>query len=107
MVDYNCPAVTERFYRMTDAGWHDRYQPRPSYPSHAVDGHFELSRDHFVHFFLRMAMLVNRSASREIVMRECHAVRMKISSKPTRQTLDDTKIIEVHKRHRKFLRDAY
>src|ERR1700738_2423322 len=84
---------------MADVCWHDRNQTRSGDPGHAVDGYLEFALDHFIDFFLRMEVLVNRRTARKVVVRECHVLRMEISSVPTRQALNNGKAVCIQKRH--------
>jgi hypothetical protein len=43
--------------------------------------------------------LVNGRATREVVMRECHVLRVEVSPAPTRQALNDGKAVCIEKRH--------
>jgi hypothetical protein len=65
-----------------------------------VDGHFELTLDDLVDFFLRMEVLVNGRAAYEIVVRKRHALRMEIPSVPARQTLNDIEAVGINKGHK-------
>jgi hypothetical protein len=49
---------------------------------HSVYGDLEFALDHLVNFFLRMEVLVNGGAAREIVMRKRHTRRVKIAFMP-------------------------
>src|SRR5579864_973651 len=89
---------------MADASRDDGHEPRTDNLRDTVDRHFKFSVDHFVDFFLRMEMLVNRCAAREIVMRERHAGRVEIASMPTRQPLDNAQLADIHNRHENFSR---
>jgi len=84
---------------MADASRHDRDEARPGDPRHAVDGNFKFALDHFVDFLLRMEMLVNGRAARELVMGECHVRRVEIASSPAGQALNDTEARGIDKRH--------
>jgi hypothetical protein len=53
------------------------------------DSKFELAFEDFLDFFLRMEMLLNGSAARELVMGESHILRMEIAVVPAGKTLDD------------------
>ena len=79
---------------------HDRDHASSGDLCHPIDGHLKLTLDHFVDFFLRMEMLVNKRAAHEIVMRESHAWGVKMASIPTRQALYNAEAADVHKRHR-------
>jgi hypothetical protein len=59
----------------------------------------EFALDHFIDFFLRMEVLVNRRTAGKVVMGECHVLRVEISTVPTRQSLDDWKAACIQKGH--------
>src|SRR5579864_4442074 len=87
---------------MADITRHDGHHARSRDLSHAVDGHLQLTLDHLIDFFLRMEVLVNGGAAREVVMRECHARRMEVASMPAWQTLNNLEAAGVDKRHKVF-----
>ena len=88
MVDDDGAAIGERFHSMADIAGHDCDQASPDPAGNAVDGHLKLPINDLVDFFLRMEVFVDRRASREFVMRECHIGRVEISSMPAWQALD-------------------
>ena len=67
---------------MAGSAWHDRDQARPDELCYSVDGHLELAFDHFVDFFLRMEILVNGCAAREVLVGECHVGGVEIAPEP-------------------------
>src|SRR5664279_2976135 len=87
------------FYGMADVSRHDRHYTRLCDLCHFVDGHLEFALDHFIDFLLRMEMLVDGRAAREVIVRESHARRVKISSMPTWQALNDIEGAGVDERH--------
>src|SRR6476646_3310351 len=89
---------------MANTSRHNRYQPRSGHLRHTVDSHLELALEHLPDFLLRMEMLVDGGAAREIVVRERHILRVEIASLPTRQALNDRKSAGIHDRHRNLNR---
>jgi len=85
---------------MADIAWHNPYQTRSGDLLHAVDGQFEFAFDHLIDLFLLVGMFVYGGAAFEIVVGEGHAGRMKVASKPSRQTLNHFECARVYEWHR-------
>jgi len=100
IINDDCPATGKRFDRMANTSRHNRYQPSTGDLRHPVDSHLELALEHLPDFLLRMEMLVDGGAAREIVVRERHILGVEIASLPTRQALNDRKSAGIHDRHR-------
>lgn len=65
------PSV-RRFDRMASIRRHDRDHARSHDLHYTIDGHLEFAVDHFIHFFFRMEVLVDRRSASEVIVRECH-----------------------------------
>lgn len=100
IVDDDCPAVGEGFDRMPDITRHDGGPACSGDLRYAVNGHLEFALDHLPDLFLGMEVLVNGRATREIIVRECHAGRMEVASIPARQALNDIEAAGINKRQR-------
>src|SRR5580700_7029718 len=84
---------------MADSRRHDRNQTRSGDLSFAINGHLEFAFDYLIDLFLRMEVLVNRRTAGKVVVCERHALRLEISSMPTRQSLNHGKAVCIQKRH--------
>src|ERR1700730_13055746 len=86
---------------MADITRYDCNQARSGDLGKAVDGYFEFALDHFINFFLRMEVLVNRRPARKIVVRERHVLRVEISSVPVWRALNHRKAACFQKWHKR------
>src|SRR5271166_2818954 len=85
---------------------HDRDDPRSRNLRNPVDCQFKLSFNHLVDFFLRMEVLVNARAARELVVSECHAGGVEIASTPARQALNYIERASIDEGHRLSWREC-
>src|ERR1700681_3927991 len=99
MVHDDGSAVGQRPDRMAGIGRDDRNQSGSGDLSHAVDGDLELALDHLIDLFLRMEVLMDGRAAREVVVSERHARRMEKAPRPAGQALDYLETAGVDKGH--------
>lgn len=64
-----------------------------------LDRQFQFAFDHFVDFLLRMAVLVDRCAGAEFIVRKRHVRGMEIAAEPAGQALDDRQAGDIDQRH--------
>src|SRR5260370_37677808 len=98
-VDDDGSAVSKGFDGVANIARYDRHPTCPGDLGHAIDGYLELALEHFIYFFLRMEVLMNGRPQSKIVVRECHARRVKIAPMPAGQALNNTEGTGVDERH--------
>src|SRR3981081_3275833 len=80
--------VCDRLHKMWSVRWYDPDKTGTDPLSNAADSELQFAFDHFVHFFLRMAMLMDRGSCVEFIMREGHVGRIEVAASPARQPFD-------------------
>jgi len=93
VIDNDQFPIGERFDRVLHITRNDTNHAGFGDLRHAIHRQLQLAFDYFVDFFLWMRVLVNGRPALEVIMREGHVRRMKITDMPTGQTLNNFSLL--------------